>query len=85
MCALKLPPSLQHPTTVAALMDKLLLEGPIDLVQGAKIADKFRHDHGYKTEITRGVFRAHARFRERVWGWRLEMNDEHARLIREPE
>ena len=75
----------ERPKTVAALMDKLLLEGPIDWEKGARIADEFRRDLGYKTAVTRGLFREHARFRARTWGWKLEMDDVHGRLIRVPE
>lgn len=72
----------KHPKTVADLMDEILLEGPIEWELGAKIADKYRSDLGYKKAITRGVFREHARYRMRTRGWGLKMDDVCRHLIR---
>lgn len=75
----------KHPKTVADLMDKLLLEGPIYWKTGARIADEYRKARGFKTAITRGYLRAHARYRAETRGWRLEMDEDRGLLIRESE
>ena len=74
-----------HRITLAGLLDDLMLRYNGSTWDDLLLACQ-EHSalHRLKTKCTLGQIRAHARFRSKTKGWRLEMDDKRCRLTREP-